>query len=157
MLFLNFVGMSAALNTTQKKELAKLLFLQNQYTQKYIAEKVQVQEKTIGRWVKDENWDKLRKSMLTTKTEVLRTLYDILDNLKNKVSKSEDGIGDTKLADMIVKYTAAIKNLETETSVAQIVEVSRMYVNWLLTIDPAQAQITVNNLDGFIKEKIKAF
>lgn len=149
--------MSAALTNKQKQEWAKMLFLQNQYTQKDIAAKVGVQEKTITRWVHGEDWEKLRKSMLTTKSEILRTFYDILDNLKKKVAASEDGIGDTKLADMIVKYTAAIKNLETETSIAEICEVGRLYVNWLLNIDPAQAQITVNNFDGFIKEKLKVF
>lgn len=147
----------AELKIAQKKEWAQLLFLQNQYTQKDIAHKVGVQECTISKWVKNDKWDLLRKSLLTTKNELLRNLYNVLDKLNKRMQETDDGIGDTKQADMYVKYTAAIRNLETETSVGQIVEVGRMYVNHLLGIDPAAAQQALNNFDGFIKEKLKAF
>lgn len=149
--------MSEAIKPQQKKELAKLYYLTGQYTQKDIAVKVGVRESTISNWVTKEKWDLLKKSMLTSKSESLRTLYDVLASLDKKIKASVDAIGDTKLADMYIKYTAAIKNLETETSIAQIVEVGRLYINWLLVVDPAQAQITVNNMDAFIKEKLKAY
>jgi DNA-binding XRE family transcriptional regulator len=148
--------MSKELSITQKKEWAQLLFLQSEITQKEIAAKVKVSEKTISKWSKENNWDVLRKSMLTTKTEILRNLYAILDKINNKL-KSEDSIGDTKIADMFVKYTAAIKNLETETSVGQISEVARMFVNWLQGVDPQFALSVLNHFDMFIKEQLKRF
>lgn len=155
MLWLIFVCiMAKELTNKQKKEWAELLFLRGDITQKDIAAKVGCAEKTISDWAAKGNWDNLRKSMLTTKTEILRNLYNVLDKIGNKIKK-DDSIGDSKIADMYVKYTAAIKNLETETSTAQIFEVGRMFVNWLQGIDPQFALLVLNHLDSFIKENLK--
>ncbi len=148
--------MSKELTQAQKKEWAQLLYLADQYTQKDIAAKVKVTEKTMSNWVRDGKWELLRKSLLTTKNEILRNLYNLLDKINKKLNE-EDTIGDTKIADMYVKYTAAIKNLETETSVGQHMESGRMFVNWLLQVDPQLAQTVLNNYDSFIKEQLKRF
>lgn len=146
----------ADLTSKQKKELAQVLFLQTDSTQKEIALKVGVAEKTLSNWVTKENWNNLKKSLLTTKNEILRNLYDMLDKI-NKKLKEEDSYGDSKIADMYVKYTASIKNLETETSIAQIIEVARMFTSWLQNIDPQLTLKVLNNFDGFIKERLKKF
>lgn len=131
-----------------------MLFLSDQYTQKDIAEKVKITAATMNGWVKKGNWESLRKSLLNTKSEILRNLYDLLDKITKKL-KEEDSIGDTKIADMYVKYTAAINNLETETSIGQLMETGRMFINWLINIDPQLAQQVLDNFDLFIKEKLK--
>jgi uncharacterized protein YjcR len=88
--------MKKELSLSQKKEWAQLLFISNQLLQKDIAVKVGVSEKTLSKWVNENKWDALRKSMLITKTEILRNLYDVLDKIGRKM-KDEDSIGDTKL------------------------------------------------------------
>ena len=148
--------MAKELSNQQKKEWAELLFLRGDMLQKDIAAKVGCSEKTLGNWASAGNWDKLRKSMLTTKTEILRNLYNVLDKIGTKL-KDENSIGDSKIADMYVKYTAAINNLETETSTAQIFEVGKRFVNWLQGIDPQFALLVLNHLDAFIKENLKRF
>lgn len=149
--------MSKELTIAQKKEWAQLLYLQNQLSQKEICKKVRVTEKTMSLWVKKERWDKMRKSLLTSKSEVLRFFYDVLDNVKTKISQDEDGIGDTKLADMVVKYTAAIKALETDTSISVLMEAGMKFHKYMQTIDPIKALEFLNNYDGFIKEQLKRF
>lgn len=157
LLYCNFVGiMATELSTAAKKEWAQLLFLKDELTQKDIAQKVGVSERTMSKWAKDNNWDALRKSMLTTKSEQLRNLYGLLEKITRKL-KEDDSIGDAKIADMYVKYTAAINNLETETSTSQVIEVARMFVNWLQPLDPQYALSVLNHFDSFIKEKLKRF
>lgn len=133
-----------------------MLYLTDQYDQKDIAVKVGVNKNTISKWVIGDKWDHLKKSMLTTKTEQLRHLYDILSRISKKLN-DDDSIGDSKIADMYVKYTAAINNLETDTSIGQIMEVFRMYTNWLQNVDPVFALSVLNHCDAFIKEKLKRF
>jgi hypothetical protein len=58
---------------------------------------------------------------------------------------------------MYVKYTASINNLETETSIAQIIQVGRMLIDWLQPLDPQFALQVTNHLDAFIKERLKRF
>lgn len=133
-----------------------MLYMQNQLSQKEISVKVKVAEKTICAWKEKYCWEQLRKSLLTHKAEVLRFLYNVLDKLKTKI-EGEDGIGDTKQADMVVKYTAAIKSLETETSVAQLMEAGQRFHKFLQVIDPALALNMLNHYDSFIKDSLKRF
>lgn len=148
--------MAKDLSIQQKKEWAELLYMRGDLLQKDIAAKVSVSDRTISKWVADGNWERLRKSMLTTKAEILRNLYDLLEKISQKL-KTEDSIGDSKTADMYVKYTAAINNLETETSIGQMVEVGRLFVNHLQSLDPQYALSVLNHFDNFIKEKLKRF
>lgn len=148
--------MAKDLSIAQKKEWAELLYLRGDLLQKDIAAKVGVSERTLSKWVGGGEWERLKKSMLTTKSEILRNLYDLLDKISQKL-KEEESIGDSKIADMYVKYTAAINNLETETSIAQISEVGRMFVNHLQGIDPQYALSVLNHFDNFIKEKLKRY
>jgi len=147
------------LTINQKKEWAQFLYLTDNYTQKEIAAKVKVSQKAIGAWVKKENWDVLKKSMLTSKNELLSFFYDTLQKIRKKITEGDDGIGDTKLADMVIKYTAAIKNLETETNTAEKMEVGRMYINYLMSMESDAEFIltTTNHLDAFIKAGLKRF
>lgn len=148
--------MSKALSNPQKRDWAELLYMQNQLNQKEIAEKVGVAEKTIRQWKEKYCWEQMRKSLLTSKSQIISFLYNVLDRLKTKV-EAEEGIGDTKIADMVVKYTAAIKNLETETSIGELMEAGKRFHKYMQAIDPDQALQMLNNYDGFIKEQLKKF
>jgi hypothetical protein len=157
-LFVKFVLiMGKELSNKQKQEWAELLFMQQQLTQKEIAVKVGVAEKTLSGWKDKYCWEQLRKSLLTSKSEILRFLYNTLDKLKTKIENADDGIGDTKLADMVIKYTAAIKSLETETSIAALMDAGMQFHKYLQAVDPTEALKMLNNYDGFIKERIKRF
>ena len=136
------------------KEYAKLLFTSSNDSQKVIAARVGVTEKTLGKWVADGLWHSYRKSLLTSKKDQLSRLYDILSNVTAKIE--EDGVGDTKLADMMIKYTAAIENLEIETNTAQIMDSMKMFITWLLTNDAEQAKNIIDLADAFIQEKLKS-
>lgn len=148
--------MAKDLNIKQKKELAHMLYIKTDLSQKEIAEKVGIVEKTMSIWVREGNWQAMKRSLLTSKGEILRKLYDLLEKIGNKLEE-EDSIGDSKIADMYSKYTAAIKNLETETSVSVIIEVAKIFLDWLMTIDPKFALSVGEHLDTFIKERLKKF
>lgn len=144
------------LSKNQKRDYAELLYKTGEYTIDKIAEMVGVNEKTIRRWKTDYNWEELRKSLLVTKAQILRNAYDVLDAISAKI-KDADGIGDTKLADMFSKYSAAVKNLETETSIADITEVGRLVINYIQTIDIKFAAQLAEFIDTMIKERLKRF
>lgn len=148
--------MAKELTTSQKKEWAQMLYLSGQLTQKDIASKVKTTEATMSRWVKDGQWEKLKKSLLTSKSEILRNLYNFLDKMNEKMN-SENGFGDSRLADMYVKYTAAIKNLETETSIAEMMDSGQRFHQYLQAIDPKFALEVLNYYDKFIKDQLKRF
>ena len=70
----------------QERELAKILYTQQRMSQKDIALKVGVTEKTITKWKTEGNWDKLKESLLITKDSQIRMLYTQLENKNQEIA-----------------------------------------------------------------------
>ena len=67
--------MTNNLTNQQKKDWAKLLFMQEGMTFQDIAQKVGVSRITVGRWAEKENWEMLRAAVTSTREEQIRHLY----------------------------------------------------------------------------------
>ncbi len=146
-----------SLSIKQKKEWAKTLYVREHMSQKDVAEKVGISKVTMNKWVKDGDWNKLRQSLLITRDEQLRRLYMQLDELNTAIMEREPGkrFAEAKEADTISKLTNSIKRMETEASVADVVEVSKKFLDWLRPIAPTQAKDIANVMDEFIKHLLK--
>jgi len=75
------------LKKTEQKEYAKFLYTEKNFTQKEIAEKAAVTEKTLAKWISenDGEWRKLKKSLMTTKSSQINMHYDQLDRLNEHI------------------------------------------------------------------------
>lgn len=144
-----------ALKKAQEKEYAKALYLAGGLTQKEIAERAGVTEKTLTRWIREGKWDDLKKSLLTTKQSQLSFLYNQLDFLNTDISKRDFKVATAKEADTIIKITAAIQRLETETSIGDTVEVARHFIEFVRPQDLELAKTITNLFDVFITAKMK--
>lgn len=154
----NKKGMSKLTNA-QKKEWAKTLYIQGGLTQKEIADKVDVSRVTMNKWVNDteENWDKLKKSLLITRESQLSRLYMQLDELNTSIMSRDQGarFANSKEADTINKLTTAIRKMEIEASIADIVEVGKRFLTWLRPLAPDKAKEVAPLFDDFIKDSLK--
>lgn len=74
------------LKKVQEKEYARVLFISENLSQKEIAERVGVQEKTLGKWIEEGEWKKLKRSLLNTRHNQLNMLYDQLEWLNNHIA-----------------------------------------------------------------------
>lgn len=144
-----------ALKKLQEKEFAKSLFISGGITQKEIASRVSVTEKTLTAWIKAGKWDNLKKSLLTTKQAQLSFLYDQLDFLNTDIAARDFKVAIGKEADTIIKLTAAINRLETETSIGDTVEVARNFIEFVRPQDLELAKTITNLFDVFITAKMK--
>lgn len=102
-----------AIRKQVERDLAKVLFVNDNISQKEIAERLKVTEKTVSKWAKEGNWEKLKVSLLVTKDNQLTALYSqlqaTLDEIKTrpvirdipnfmlKPIKLKDSSGDEKL------------------------------------------------------------
>lgn len=66
-------------------DLAKRYYIQDGMSQKEIAERLILTEKTVGTWVKKGNWDKEKTSLLVTKDKQIADLYDQLACVINEI------------------------------------------------------------------------
>ncbi len=68
-----------------EKDLAKMLFVNENISQKEIAERLDVTEKTVSKWVKEGDWEKLKVSLLVTKDSQLTALYAQLQAVNDEI------------------------------------------------------------------------
>lgn len=152
--------MADLITMSDKQYLAKILYTTEKLDQKIIAKKVGVSEKTIGKWVNDFNWKSLRNRLLVGKEEVLNNLYEQMERLNDKIRTRKDGdhIGhaDTKEADILIKYTASIRNLETQLAIADLVESGKRFIKHLQSVGtPDQVKTFADLWHSFIMESIR--
>lgn len=143
---------------TRKKEFARLLYSKEGVTvQKELAERAGVSEQTISKWVRTENWEDLRASIIITKEAELRRLYMQLTELNDAIMKREAGqrFASNKEADTLIKLTAAIRQLETDTSVADTLEVLKNFINHIRQDDYTKAKDVTQLADTFVKHITK--
>jgi DNA-binding XRE family transcriptional regulator len=141
----------------EKKDWARLLYTREKITQKEVAERVGITAKTMCSWVREENWDKLRQSIIVTKEEQLRRIYMQIEELNTSIMSKPEGerFANSKQADTMNKLASAARKLETEASIADIIEVSKRIITWIRQNDFEKAKEISNIIDAFIKDQLK--
>lgn len=142
---------------SEERGKARSLFLTGQYSQKEIAGMCGVSEKSIRLWKEEEQWDAHKLSLLTTRENQLRNLYKILENVNDNTLEDIDAGRrvNPKDADAVIKYTAAIRSLEMETSIADKVEVGTALINLVRREDADAAKVITKWFDIFLQQSIK--
>ncbi len=137
------------------EELAKILYLQN-YSQKDIAERLDVSEVSVSTWKKKGQWDNLKTNLLNSRHERLGELYNELAEF-NLMVKSKEGykICDSKEADARRKLIADISELERKYNVGQTISIGRDFIQFVQGIDSTQAKQILALYDAFINNVIE--
>jgi len=142
------------MNNAKKRELARVMFCQGAVqNQGELAARLEISEQTISAWKKKDGWEDMRKSLLTTRQEELRNLYDQLSELNASIKKKPEGerYASSKEADVQRKITASIRELETETSIAEVVDVFMKFSEFMQKIDFDKAKEILSYQDSFVK------
>jgi len=135
---------------TDARSKAKSLFLTDNYTLKEIASMCGVSANTITDWKQKDSWDDHKLSLLTTRESELRRLYMMLRKKNDEVEMKE--FIDNKDSNVVIQLTAAIKNLEIETSVAEKVQVGTAFITMVRHDDPELAKTITKWFDVFLSK-----
>ena len=68
-----------------EKDLAKILFINDNVSQKEKAGRLKLTEKTVGKWAKEGNWEKEKTSLLVTKESQITALYNQLQAVNDEI------------------------------------------------------------------------
>jgi len=147
----------AGLTNQQKREWAEQLITQQGFSQKEAAEKVGVSTVTLNKWYAKYKWEDLKQSLLVTRQMQLKRLYMQMDELNSAIMEREKGqrFANSKEADTLSKLAGAIKTMETEASIADVVEVSKRFLDFLRGFSPTKAIEAASLFDDFIKHLLK--
>jgi len=143
------------MNIKQKKEWAYMLFADGSLTQKDIAAKVGVSERTMSQWVAQGQWHEMRTTNSHSKQRALAHAQAQLANINDIINQRPNNYPDTKEADVIMKLTAAISRLEEETTLSDVNVIGKELTSFVQSQNPAEARIVATWYDAFIKHKIK--
>lgn len=138
-------------------ELARIYYLKEEITQKEIAERIGVGEKTIGRWIEEEGWKKLKRNILLTREEQLSNLYAELEEINDEIKTREPG---KRYADKILANTRRylikdIADLEKETSTSEFITAFTPFINDVKKQNIDDARLIASYADSFIKTKLR--
>lgn len=82
--------MSKTLTNQQKKDWAKMLYMQGELQSRQIAEKVGVSPVTMSKWSREGNWEMLRAAVTTTREEQIRNLYMQIAEMNKAIAERGD-------------------------------------------------------------------
>ena len=118
---------------SDKQYLAKVLYTSQKMEQKLVAAKVDVSEVTMSKWVNQFGWKNLRNRLLVGKEEILANLYEQLEELNDTIREKDKGkrYADNKQADIQIKLTASIRNMETELAIADVVASGLKFIKFI--------------------------
>lgn len=150
--------MSRKMTVKAKKEWAELLFSRTLMTASEIAERVGVSNNTMSKWRAEGNWDQLRTSFFVTKGQELSRIYQQLANLNKAIASRDENerFASPREADTISKLASAAKNLETQLTISDIVDVFLEFTNWLRENDFNKAKDVSDLMDAYIKNKMSS-
>jgi len=154
---INFNCNYMAKQNIDKKDIAKSLYLNGNYTQEEIADKVGTTRQTVSRWIKDGEWEQLKASITITPAQILSGLNRQIVEINNNINDREEGkrFATVTEADTLAKLASAIKKIEQDVGIADIVDVAIRFTNWLRPLDLDKAKEFSNLLDAFIKDQMK--
>ncbi|MBO5428070.1 MAG: helix-turn-helix domain-containing protein [Prevotella sp.] len=140
-----------------KKDIAKSLYLNGNYTQEEIADKVGTTRQTVSRWIREGSWDEVKASITITPAQILSGLNRQIIEINNNINGREEGkrFASVTEADTLAKLASAIKKIETDVGIADIVDVGIRFTNWLRPLDLGKAKEFNDLLDAFIKDQMR--
>lgn len=145
--------MTKNLSNTQKKEWAKTLYLKENLTQQEIADHVGVARVTVNRWIADEKWEKQKVGLTLTREEQVSNLYRQVAEINSKIAEKPEGerFANSTEADILGKLSAAIRKMETDIGIADVISVQTKFIEFLRPIDLEKAKEITQLSDAFIK------
>lgn len=145
--------MAKDLSNTQKKEWAKTLYLKENLTQQEIADRVGVARITVNRWIADGKWEVQKAGLTLTREEQIANLYRQVAEINRKIADKPEGerFASNAEADILGKLSAAIKKMETDVGIADIISVQTKFIEFLRLIDFEKAKELTQLSDAFIK------
>lgn len=143
----------ANLSNTQKKEWAKTLYLKENLTQQEIADRVGVSRVSVNRWIADGKWEEQKVGLTLTREEQVANLYRQVAEINRKIAEKPEGerFASNAEADILGKLSAAIRKMETDVGIADVISVQTKFIEFLRPIDLGKAKELTQLSDAFIK------
>ena len=138
----------------EKKLTARSLFLKSDLSRKEIARIAGVTEKTLRRWIKDENWEELKAVESITRKQLLQDAYRQLKRINDYIENELDGIPNKEMSDAKAIIRKEIESL-SDSPLHIYIEVSEELIHHVQMNHPDMVKSITGILSEFIESKAK--
>lgn len=106
----------------QERKLARIMYVEQGKTAKEIAERLNVSENTVGKWIADGGWKEQRTAHLSQPDQLVNSLKELLNSLAEKrIEMNKNSNVEPKekvaLSDEISKISKALEAAQKETRI----------------------------------------
>lgn len=144
--------------TKKRKEHAKKLYFDPNLNIriKDMAARVNITEKTLGKWIQEENWEKLKTGLATSKSQALQDFYQELAALNEIIKDRPEGekFASFKEAQQRRQLIKDIKAFEVETSIAEVYEVGTEFLDFIKPQNEELFKKVLPFYDAFLRVKL---
>jgi uridine phosphorylase len=104
--------------------------------------------------VKDEKWEERKVGITLTREQQISNLHRQIMEINRAISEREPDkrFASPSEADTINKLSSAIKKLETDVGVGEIISTGMKFVTWLRSFDVERSKEFLKLWDAFIKD-----
>lgn len=144
----------AASKKIDQKSIAKSLYIDGSYTHEEIAEKVGVARQTVTKWANAGKWQELKASLSITPAQLIAQWQQQIAEINAAITSREQGkrFANPAEADAMNKLASAIRKLQEDMGVTDVISVSMRFLTWLRPVDRDLAMKFNSLLDAFIKD-----
>lgn len=140
-----------------KRDLARVMFVTGDMTAKQIAEAIDVNEKTVGNWRDEDNWDEEKTIRNVSPVALIKRLNEsIMSILDDAVDvKGKKRALTSEESDSISKLSKAIKDFRNSIDPQTVMEVLNGFVTWQSTINSELAGDIAPQAILYVQMKLK--
>lgn len=144
------------MTNVQKKEIARILYLQGNLTQQEVAEKVGVSRRTVGAWAAAGKWEEMKAGLTMTREQQVMNLQRQIAEINNLIAERPAGerFATPAEAATIAKLSAAIDKLEKDAGLKDLVSSATRFLVWLRAMDVNKAKEFGTLWDQFIRSTL---
>ena len=109
------------------------MYLKENLTQQEIADRVGVSRVSVSNWVRAGKWEEQKVGLTLTRQEQVANLYRQVAEINKAIAERPEGerFPSSKEADILGKLSAAIRNMEQEVGIADIISVLTGLIDWV--------------------------
>ncbi len=140
----------------KKKALARDIYTLGQFTFEEVAEKVGSTRQTVSKWCREGQWDELKAGMTVSREQILKGMYSQVNEINKAIQAKKDGerYATPSQADTLAKLSAAIRKMEMDTGISDLVSAGIRFSEWLRPVDMDRTKEFVRLWDAFLKEQL---
>ncbi len=147
---------SSAKPKQKKRELAQILYVQEKKTEAEIADLLGISKSAVSQWVVKCKWNELRSGVSIAKEQQIMNLYHQINLINEDVMNRPEGERKVtvKEAKIIADLADAVKKLETDIGIAEIVSCGMKFCDFMRSMDSEKAKEVNGYWDAFLRSML---